>query len=525
MYTVSEKCNKALKQFKRDLRFRITMENTLIEEGDIIEFNVSEGIISGENFELGGAVSTIYSAKINNLHQLYTNTNFKDKELKVEIGILLDDRSVEYVPMGIFTVDEYKENNNFIDIEALDNMIKFETNYDSKLTYPTTAKNMLQEICDICGVQLATTSFMNDNYAINKPIEKETCREVLHDLAILAGGFAKIDRNGRLRLIKITPTDLEINKDNYINLKVKEPFHIDNFVVTETYFPIDAIEFNHDVVPFISEWQGNFSLDVGDEIKLNDDKQVIQSIVTKQKIKFNGGLTYETECSGLSEQQQSTQLVNQKKINRRFSSEIKQNADEISTKVTAEEACTAVVQNADRLKISINGKLSGKTYEFDGEGFKLGSTENGDIATHTNQYSEWKFTDGSMARVDKYGFYNRIGSTQREYHHLGYTTYANTTPDSNGVFRISFTLPDEFKGKGFYADCRFRNIDIDREVIRGSERIWIVLIDYSNAIVTIEGQVMGFAIGGRSIDDTIYVTRQLYSQINYNLSIALTVTA
>lgn len=462
MYQVSDLCKEALKQYKRDLRFRIYMTDTLIKENDIIEFNITDGIVAGENFELGGAVASTFSAKINNLHGLYENMNFKDKELKVEIGIVLSNGSTEYVPMGIFTVDEYKEENNFINIEALDKMIKFETEYKSNLEYPTTVKAILQEICSICNVELATLSFLNEDYIVEKPIEQDTCRAVLKDIAILAGAWAKINRDGKLVFFTQQETDLEINKDNYIKLDIKEEFFIDNYVVTETYFPVDPIPLNLNVVPFTTTWQGNLALDVGDKVILNDDKKIVNSIVTKQKIKFNGGLVYETECSGLSEQQQKTQLVNQKQLNRRFASEIKQNAEEILLRVTAEGVETLVKQNADSWELSINGKLTGRTYRFDGEGFTLGGTE-GDVAKHTPSYSEWRFQDGSIARVDKNGFYNKIGENQREYHHLSYSGYV-TLPDlpegQGGITSVEVDLPDEFKGKNPTITVAVRNVEL-----------------------------------------------------------------
>ena len=57
MYQVSDLCKEALKQYKRDLRFRIYMTDTLIKENDIIEFNITDGIVAGENFELGSAAA------------------------------------------------------------------------------------------------------------------------------------------------------------------------------------------------------------------------------------------------------------------------------------------------------------------------------------------------------------------------------------------------------------------------------------------------------------------------------------
>lgn len=512
MYQVSDLCKEALKQYKRDLRFRIYMTDTLIKENDIIEFNITDGIVAGENFELGGAVASTFSAKINNLHGLYENMNFKYKELKVEIGIVLSNGSTEYVPMGIFTVDEYKEENNFINIEALDKMIKFETEYKSNLEYPTTVKAILQEICSICNVELATLSFLNEDYIVEKPIEQDTCRAVLKDIAILAGAWVKINRSGKLVFLTTQETDLEINKDNYIKLDIKEEFFIDNYLVTETYFPVDAIPLNLNVVPFTTTWQGNLALDVGDKVILNNDKKIVNSIVTKQKIKFNGGLTYETECSGLSEQQQKTQLTSQKQVNRRFASEIKQNADEILLRVTADGVETLVKQNADSWELSINGKLTGRTYRFDGEGFTLGGTE-GDVAKHTPALSEWNFKNGGKARIDENGFYFQHGSSKNEYHSLIKVFTKTVITDLNGYFSEAIQLPTEFSGKNIATSVSIESayINPNGQGILSAQSIGASV---NGTTVTVSGQVILMKLA--SWEDPSWPGRYFYGFLDGN---------
>ena len=63
---------------------------------------------------------------------------------------------MKWYQCGIYNVDDYTDNDdNTITIKALDNMIKFEFNYDgSKLTYPATLKTVLQDICNKAEVEL-----------------------------------------------------------------------------------------------------------------------------------------------------------------------------------------------------------------------------------------------------------------------------------------------------------------------------------------------------------------------------------
>lgn len=62
----------------------------------------------------------------------------------------------EIIPVGIFNVDDISKDDDYtITLKLLDNMLKFEFNYDgSKLTYPTTLLTVLQDICSKAGVEL-----------------------------------------------------------------------------------------------------------------------------------------------------------------------------------------------------------------------------------------------------------------------------------------------------------------------------------------------------------------------------------
>ncbi len=81
--------------------------------------------------------------------------------------------------------------------------------------------------------------------------------------------------------------------------------------------------------------------------------------------------------------------------------------------------------------------------------FKIGG-RSGDIAEITNSFAKFMHSNGSYSRVDADGFYNYIGSTGREYHHLFYSGELTF----NGSL-LTVTLPDEFKGKNFVINPYF----------------------------------------------------------------------
>lgn len=370
MYKVSDKVKQAIMGYKRDIRIKISIDNKIIDNGDIVSFNITESILQDDDFKLGGAVASLLELKLNNIHGLYNSTVFEGKKLNVEIGIKLDD-VIEYVPMGEFFIEDSPSCGRVIEIEAIDNMVKFETMYESKLTYPATANQVLKEACDLCNIELEED--LNIDYIVESRIDFITCRDVVRDIAILVGGFAKINKNGKLQIVTLQDTDIEINKNNYISLEVKDSYKIEQLTITETNFPIEEpIEMNLNITPFNAEWQGYFFLDVGDKVKINDGNKVYETILTTNEITYNGGIRYKSSCPGLNKTQQETQHIsNQTKTNQKFASEIKQNAEEISMRVRNDELETIVTQNADSWGLSINGKLKNVNCLFNDEGMNI----------------------------------------------------------------------------------------------------------------------------------------------------------
>ena len=93
-------------------------------------------------------------------------------------------------------------------------------------------------------------------------------------------------------------------------------------------------------------------------------------------------------------------------LNSKYSS-LKVTADNITTevgkKVNGSDLKTIVTQNADSWRLSINGKLSGTYYNFDGTNFTIGSSSGSTTAYHASGYSKWTHTDGSWTRIDANG--------------------------------------------------------------------------------------------------------------------------
>lgn len=134
---------------------------------------------------------------------------------------------------------------------------------------------------------------------------------------------------------------------------------------------------------------------------------------------------------------------------------------EVSKKVDAGQVGTIVTQNAESWKLSINGKLYGTNYTFDGTNFTIGTTNGNDKACHGPTYSRWNHSDGSYTQVDSSGIRRYVSGGNKYYHYLQYAgEYI-----CNSEQQVGITLPSEFKGKNF-------------QVITAVKRIYVALLDY-----------------------------------------------
>lgn len=133
--------------------------------------------------------------------------------------------------------------------------------------------------------------------------------------------------------------------------------------------------------------------------------------------------------------------------------------DSIESKVSADGIGTVVKQNAESWGISINGKLKGTNYTFDGNNFTIGSTTGNTTAYHAAGYSKWVHTDGSYTRIDAKGMTWSKGGTASGYHYLLYAGEYRCPSEATWTV----TLPAEFQGKDFKVVTSIKRIYISND--------------------------------------------------------------
>lgn len=202
-----------------------------ITEADIIQggLKIDRYCVTNSKIEVGSAVASELSLKLRNYDGEFNDVSFEGAVLNIKIGIKLSsvlegatlgkgilgrmilgsassDQDVAYVPCGLFIVDTPPRKLSTISISALDYMVLFDHEVNaSALSFPIHVDALIQKICSICNVTLATdVSVLPNHYfsigGLPDTNQKLTYRQLLQWCAQLTGTCAFMDGSGRLVL-------------------------------------------------------------------------------------------------------------------------------------------------------------------------------------------------------------------------------------------------------------------------------------------------------------------------------------
>lgn len=220
-------------------------ESFSVAENEIVQgsLSIDRYSVSNSKIEVGSAVAAELTLKLKNDDGKYDNTVFEGAEVFVKIGIKKWDAHrwenavIHWIPCGYFTIDEPPRALSTITISALDRMILFDKTVDiSKLSFPMTVADLLNKICTICGVTLATdiTRLPNKDYQITAYPEGQdlTYRTLLQWCAALTGTCAFMNYDGNLELKWYEQTDFTISPSERYNSDMQE----NDVTITGIYF-------------------------------------------------------------------------------------------------------------------------------------------------------------------------------------------------------------------------------------------------------------------------------------------------
>lgn len=252
-------------------------ESFSVAENEIVQgsLSIDRYSVSNSKIEVGSAVAAELTLKLKNDDGKYDNTVFEGAEVFVKIGIKKWDAHrwenavIHWIPCGYFTIDEPPRALSTITISALDRMILFDKTVDTdKLSFPMTVADLLDKICTICGVTMATdiTRLPNKDYQISAYPEGQdlTYRTLLQWCAALTGTCAFMNYDGNLELKWYEQTDLTISPSERYNSDMQE----NDVAITGVYFK-DAAN-----TEYISGTD-DYCLDLSSNGLLQDNVQVV----------------------------------------------------------------------------------------------------------------------------------------------------------------------------------------------------------------------------------------------------------
>ena len=171
----------------------------------------------------GNPIGTFIMKRVE-FEELENNIDYKEKNIEVYKEI-----NGTGFKIGTFIVTNIEDSDTkrLVKVTAYDYTLKFANPYVSELDYASgtiTLLQVLQECCNKCGVELATTDFPNKDFIVDSnQFPNSQYGNVVMAVAGISGNFAKIGADDRLHLLLTNDTDIVI--EDYEELEDKRDTH------------------------------------------------------------------------------------------------------------------------------------------------------------------------------------------------------------------------------------------------------------------------------------------------------------
>ena len=243
MYQASKKFGDAIAGSNRKFNTRL-LENEKVLVESVKNFTITSG---AEEITIGSAVASYVQATIEN-----KGIALSGKEVSLEIGVEVDG-AMEYIPMGLYTIQNPKIESNKVTFTAYDRLAsKCNGAYYSKLGYPVDAVDILAEISTMTGVAIDTSTLQRGIQISQRAIIEEgdydeeteesevittyvnpfdgyTYKETIGFIAGLFGKFAVCGRTGNIEFRWYQDISYEIQSNIFYNdlQETEESFSIE----------------------------------------------------------------------------------------------------------------------------------------------------------------------------------------------------------------------------------------------------------------------------------------------------------
>jgi hypothetical protein len=164
-------------------------------------FEVNDSTSSNGTFTIGALIAGKLKIKLNNIYEDYSKYDFDKASVTTYVSKSFSDGTSEKLKIGEYRVSETSYDGSLITLTCLDNINNFNREYDSNLSYPTTAYEVVRDACIKCDVPFTMARFDNSDYVINEipsDNQKLTYGQVIAYILQLSGLWGKCGHDGEL---------------------------------------------------------------------------------------------------------------------------------------------------------------------------------------------------------------------------------------------------------------------------------------------------------------------------------------
>lgn len=183
----------------------VTLANGTVLELTEDDFSIDNNSLvdsAGANsIPLGVALSRNVQLEIMNDDDHLSDYDFFGAKIRLYLTFELSS-TIEKIEYGTFTVTQPETYGSVVTIVGYDDMYKADKTYSTTLTFPATAKSVLIDSCDTCGILIGDSNFLHNDFQIpSMPSSEYTHRQIIGFIAMIACGNARIDRTGHLQIM------------------------------------------------------------------------------------------------------------------------------------------------------------------------------------------------------------------------------------------------------------------------------------------------------------------------------------
>lgn len=185
---------------------------------------ILEDAVSNENaLDVGSCIINQCTIVLDNINEQFDQYDFDDAKVTLSIGLTIpgatenDPSTIERFQKGVYTVDNVMNDSSLITLTCLDNMVKFDADFDpNQFSFPINIRTLVSRICSIRSVSdaIAYTNLpLWDLTFESFPFATDSIsyRDVIAWAAQINGVNARINRMGELEFIWYDRGTLEID--------------------------------------------------------------------------------------------------------------------------------------------------------------------------------------------------------------------------------------------------------------------------------------------------------------------------